>query len=59
MNGKQAKALRKALRHNRPQPAMEQGGLFQKDGRWYFQQRRVPAENLYRSLKRRFVRGEL
>jgi hypothetical protein len=58
MNGKQAKALRKALGIKKPSP-MDGGGLYEKDGRLYFRQAQNPAMNLYRNIKRRYIKGEL
>jgi hypothetical protein len=59
VNGKRAKAFRAALGHKRPPIVTARGGLFERDGRWFFQQREVPMENVYRGLKRRYIRGEL
>lgn len=58
MNGKQAKAIRKALDIKKPTP-MDGGGLYKENGVLYFRQAQNPAMNLYRGIKRRYVRGEL
>jgi hypothetical protein len=57
MNGKQAKAIRKALAIKKPTP-LEGGGVFEHEGKLYFRQAKNPLMNLYRSIKRRYKRGE-
>lgn len=59
MRGRTAKAFRAALGHKRPPIVQARGGLIERDGHWMFEQRAVPMENVYRGLKRRYVRGEL
>jgi len=57
VNGKQSKAIRKALSIKKPTP-LDGGGMFEHEGRLYFRQAKNPLMNLYRSIKRRYKRGE-
>jgi hypothetical protein len=60
MNGKQCKSLRKALELKKPTPATESGLILKQENgedRLYFQQRKNPSMNLYRTMKRRYKRG--
>lgn len=64
MNGKLAKSLRKQLGIKKPTP-LERGGLYMdKDGKFYVKNGKLvssrasnPIMNLYRKMKRRYVRG--
>lgn len=60
MNGKQAKALRKALDIKKPTPSL--GGYVYFDviwWQWCMSRRANPLINLYRSIKRRYIRGAI
>ena len=59
MNGKQAKAIRKALDIKIPTPSL--GGYVYFDvvmWQWCMVRRVNPLMNMYRSIKRRYIRGE-
>jgi hypothetical protein len=63
MNGRRARAIRKALNYTRPSPASESGisvsDRFNDDGTpvLVWKQRTNPKANLYRLIKRGYTRG--
>ena len=57
MNGKQAKAIRKALGIKKPTPASESGIYENENGQLMFRRRSNPVMNTYRFFKKGYVSG--